>query len=144
MIYLLEELLKLDDSVSFNNYIKSQFEELLNYEMKNISEIYKISKTTITFVEIDSKMVINGIIITNCKNFLFDEKIFFIEFFTSNDNNIKDKLLSMSLDYIKSSPDYNNEMIISLLIDNELNKDILKKHNFNISDNIISCFFLND
>uniref|UniRef100_A0AB39JC63 Uncharacterized protein n=1 Tax=Florenciella sp. virus SA2 TaxID=3240092 RepID=A0AB39JC63_9VIRU len=148
MIYILEELLKLDDSNSFINYIKDQFEVLLNYKINNIHMIYKISKTTICFVDVDSKMKISGIIIVSCKDFLFNEKIFFLEFLNSisDDREIEELLLNSAMNYIKLLVNENkqNEMIISLLMNDEINDEILIKNNFHYSNDLMSCIILND
>tara|TARA_Y100000389_G_scaffold95236_1_gene91896 strand:+ start:6468 stop:6953 length:486 start_codon:yes stop_codon:yes gene_type:complete len=148
MIYILEELLKLDDSNSFINYIKDQFEIILNYKISNIHTIYKISKTTICFVDVDSKMKISGIIIISCKDFLFNEKIFFLEFLNSISDNrqIEESLLNNAMAYMKSLVNENNqnEMIISLLMNDQINNEILIKNNFQYSNDLMSSIILND
>ena len=120
----------------------------MNYKISNIHTIYKISKTTICFVDVDSKMKISGIIIISCKDFLFNEKIFFLEFLNSISDNrqIEESLLNNAMAYMKSLVNENNqnEMIISLLMNDQINNEILIKNNFQYSNDLMSSIILND
>ena len=130
MIYNINDLFNdVETSLSFKHYIKDQIVELIcknNKTKFNYFENY--IKNNIIFLDINDKMKIVGLIISNYKSDLFDKTIFTIKYHLIINGNckIRDDLLDKMKNYIKEN--YNNNEIF--LISNEKNLKYYEENNF--------------
>ena len=129
MIYPLKEILQRDTTLSIVNFINDQLSELLGYMLKK-NKIYELSCTTYSFVDIDDKLNILGIIIITCKSFLFDENVFFIEALSSKDNShiVEQSLLMKGINYVFNLS--NDNKIVSFITNDRIQKDVLTPFGF--------------
>ena len=129
MIYTLKEILQRDTTLSIVNFINDQLSELLGYMLKK-NKIYELSCTTYSFVDIDDKLNILGIIIITCKSFLFDENVFFIEALSSRDNSqiVEQSLLMKGINYVFNLS--NDNKIVSFITNDRIQKDVLTPFGF--------------
>lgn len=137
MIYSLKELLKKDTSLSVVSFISEQISKLLGYPLSEKNKIYELSCTTNFFVNIDEELKVLGIIVISCKSFLFDERIFFIEFLSSKNNNqlVEQSLLLKGINHVGKLS--NDSKLVSLISDERIQKDVLEPFGFVHSQGIM-------
>jgi|TARA_B110000285_G_C15134987_1_gene626219 hypothetical protein len=136
MIYNINDLFNdVDSSVSFKHYIKEQIVELIYKDDNKIkfNHFENYIKNNIIFLDINYKMKIIGLIISNYKNDLFDKTIFTIthHLIINGNSKIRDELLDKMNNYIKKN--YNNNEII--LISNEKNLKYYEENKFIVENN---------
>uniref|UniRef100_A0A6C0KXF5 Uncharacterized protein n=1 Tax=viral metagenome TaxID=1070528 RepID=A0A6C0KXF5_9ZZZZ len=129
MIYTLKEILQRDTTSSIFNFINDQLSTLLGYTLEK-NKTYELSCTTYSFVNIDDKLNVLGIIIITCKSFLFDEKVFFIEALSSKDNSqiVEQSLLMKGINYVFNLS--NDSKIMSFITDDRIQTDVLSPFGF--------------
>ena len=132
MIYNINDLFNdVESSISFKHYIKEQIVKLIHEEDNNKTKFNHFEnyiKNNIIFLDINDKMNIVGLIISNYKTDLFDKTIFTIKYHLIINGNckIRDDLLDKMKNYIKEN--YNNNEIF--LISNEKNLKYYEENNF--------------
>lgn len=139
MIYELKEILKRDTSLSVINYICEQISELLGKPIEQ-TLLYELSCTTHFFVSIGEGLEIKGIIIISCKSFAFGDKMFFIESLCSKTKRtlIEQSLLLRGISHIVNiSKNIKLNNIVSLVVDERIQKLVLNQFGFIQSQNIL-------
>ena len=138
MIYNINNLFNdVETSLSFKHYIKDQIVELICKDNKTkFIHFENYIKNNIIFLDINEKMNIVGLIISNYRVDLFNKTIFTItnHLIINGNNQIRDNLLDKMNNYIKEKY-YNYEI---LLISNEKNINYYEENNFiNINNHIL-------
>jgi hypothetical protein len=137
MIYSLKELLQSNKELSIISYFTEQISSLLGIELKK-NKIYQLSFTTDSFIEINSKMIILGIIVISNKTFTFDEEFFIIDALssTNNDKLIEQSLLLKGINHIHNLKS-KNKKIISFVANERIQKEVLEPFGFFNSSDIM-------
>lgn len=138
MIYNINNIFNdVDSSLSFKHYIKDQIVELICKDNKTkFIHFENYIKNNIIFLDINEKMNIVGLIISNYRVDLFNKTIFTIthHLIINGNNQIRDNLLYKMNNYIEKN--YDNYEI--LLISNEKNINYYEENNFiNINNHIL-------
>jgi len=136
MIYNLKDILKDNKNDSVINYINEQISTFLDRQL-NVTELYKLSCTTSFFIDMDEEMNIRGILIMTHKTFLFEDRISFIEFLSSKDDDhfIEQSLILKCISYLSST--LNQTRIISLVSDTRVQEEALAPFGFMHSHDIM-------
>ena len=138
MIHSLKELLKNNTSLNIVSYINEQISTLLGVELKK-NKLYEISCTSHSFVKVDDKLNILGIIIITSNSFLFNGVVFVIEALSSKENDkiLEQSLLLKGINYIYNLSPNNNKMI-SFIGNERIQKEVLEPFGFFHSEEIMS------
>ena len=102
--------------------------------------MYELSCTTHSFVNIDDKLTILGIIIISSKSFIFEGDVFIIEALSSkyNDKILEQSLLLKGINHIYNLVPNNNNKVISFVGNERIQQESLSAFGFVHSQGIMT------